>query len=240
MKPVVTLDSTVWLCCTVRMLCSWDVGPAPPAPNFVLCCLLPFSFLMETLLTTSSLCRSVARRMVNGLSRFFTGTWNPRMRPPHLTGNHRWMRWGESYKQVWKQRKEWHIVQVTCVVSITSRGNWLSFLLSILSFQRSTEDLHGLFPKFSQYLVLPDKSVDNLYLVFFCLNFPDCEYSWAYFHIWMIWLSRSPKHGSTQPVQLAVPSAPLAPYLFPPVPVKPISSWSFTQSLSLPSCFYSW
>lgn len=124
---------------------------------------------------------------------------------------------------------------MTCVVSITLRGNWLRFLLSILSFQLSTEDLHGLFPTFSRYLVLPDKSFD-LYLVFFYLNFPD----WAYFHIWMIWLFRSPKDGSTQPVQLAIPPARLAPYLFPPVPVKSISSWSFTWSLSLPSCFYSW
>ena len=148
-------------CSTVKMLCSWDLGSAPP-PNLVQYYLLPFSCLMEALLTTSSLCRSMAKRMVNGLSQFFTGTWNPRMRPLRLTGNHWWMRWGESYKQVWKQREEWHIVQMTCVVSITSRGNWLSFLLSILSFQWSTEDLHGLFPTFLQYLVLPDKSFDNL------------------------------------------------------------------------------
>lgn len=56
----------------------------------------------------------------------------------------------------------------------------------------------------------------------------------------MIWLFRSPKDGSTQPAQFAEPPAHLAPCLFPPIPVKSTSSWSFTRSLSLPSCFYSW
>ena len=56
----------------------------------------------------------------------------------------------------------------------------------------------------------------------------------------MIWLFRSSKDGYTQPVQFAVPPAHLAPCLFPPIPVKSTSSWSFTRSLLLPSCFYSW
>lgn len=190
---------------------------------------------METLLMTSSLCRSVARRMVNGLSRFFTGTAKSKdeaaapNRQPLVDEVRRVRnRFGSREKEngtlcrwhVWSALLCGELVKLSSIhlviPAVYRRPPWsVSHILTILGITRQ---------KFWPVSC------------FFYLNFPD----WAYFHIWMISFSDRQRMVLPQPVQLAIPPARLAPYLFPPVPVKSISSWSFTWSLSLPSCFYSW